>query len=91
MVTYLSGLENDLPDKVLEQQLCTHGTTIETLIKLKIEKEDRVRLMELEIKVMKEQLKIHAFAIDTHEDKTMNRDEIVSAIFREMQICKFDP
>lgn len=74
MLKYLSALENDHPDKVLELQLRDPSMTFASLSKMTTEKEDRIARLELELAVEKDELKLHKFFLENHADKTTTRD-----------------
>jgi hypothetical protein len=82
MITYLSGLPDEHPDKQLEatirqssyQDLLTATTTLE----------DKIVEAQRELEFLQDQMKIHRFFADVHPQRTQDQDSCINFIFGEL-------
>lgn len=82
MMQYLTSLTNDHPDKQLEEAL--RAMSYQALKKSTTETEDAIFQAELEVKRLKDNLKIHKFFLEVHPEKVEDRAFIIQFIHNQL-------
>ena len=88
MLTYLSALPNEHPDKTLDLELRNEAMSYEELVKRKSAHDDQIRECELNLAVLKEQSKIYKFACEVHRAKTISRDDAIKFIYNKLGLIE---
>ena len=82
MIKYISGLQNNHPDAVLSEQCREMPYT--QLQKATVQVEDEIFAVELELKRLKNNLKIHKFFLEVHAEKTQGRCDWMNWFFNRL-------
>lgn len=80
MMKYLTGLQNGHPDSILSDQC--REMAYPALQKATTTIEDQIFEAELEVKRLKNALKIHKFFLEVHQEQTLGRCEWMAWLFR---------
>ena len=80
MMKYLTGLQNDHPDSIMSDEC--REMTYPVLQKATTSIEDQIFEAELEVKRLKNALKIHKFFLEVHREQTYDRCEWMAWLFR---------
>jgi len=82
MMKHLSSLQNDHPDRVLEESI--RAMTYRSLQKSANETEDAIVMAELEVKRLKHNLRIQKFFLEVHPEKTQDREMIIQFCHQQL-------
>lgn len=82
MMKYLSSLTNEHPDKQLEESI--RAMSYQALTKATTETEDAIVMAELEVKRLKDNLKIHRFFLEVHPEKVEDRAHIIQFVHQQL-------
>lgn len=82
MMKYLSSLTNDDPDKQLENSI--RAMSYQSLTKATTATEDAIVQAELEVKRLKNNLKIHRFFLEVHPEKVEDRSFVIQFIHSQL-------
>ena len=82
MMKYLSSLSNDDPDKQLENSI--RAMSYQSLTKATTATEDAIVQAEMEVKRLKDNLKIHRFFLEVHPEKVEDRSFVIQFIHSQL-------
>ena len=82
MMRYLTGLQNDHPDAVLANEC--REMTFQSLQKATTTMEDRIFEAEMEVKRLKNALKVHKFFLEVHQEQTHDRCNVMGWVFNQL-------
>jgi hypothetical protein len=82
MMKHLSSLQNDHPDRQLEDTI--RQMSYASLVKATNDTEDAIVQAELELKRLKDHLKIHRFFLEVHPEKTQDRELIIQFVHEKL-------